>query len=212
MTQKPISITVAMRMVHIKNIPHILVHGITLRGSEQANKDYIPIGDSSLIVSRSEWKIPNTDYYLGDYIPFYFGPRTPMLYEIQHGFNNVKRRNPEEIVYCIISLQDVIDKRLEGFFTDGHAKNVMTTFYHNSRLGDISQLVRREDVFEHNWGPQYDNTGETKRKKSAELLLKDNINPEYIKWFVVYNNQAKSTLINYGVEEKKILVKQDFYF
>ena len=52
----------------------------------------------------------------------------------------------------------------------------------------------------------------TKRKKSAELLLKDNINPEYIKWFVVYNNQAKSTLINYGVEEKKILVKQDFYF
>lgn len=165
-----------------------------------------------MIVSRSEWKIPNTDYYLGDYIPFYFGPRTPMLYEIQHGFNNVKRRNPEEIVYCIISLQDVIDKRLEGFFTDGHAKNVMTTFYHNSRLGDISQLVRREDVFEHNWGPQYDNTGETKRKKSAELLLKDNINPEYIKWFVVYNNQAKSTLINYGVEEKKILVKQDFYF
>ena len=133
MTQKPISITVAMRMVHIKNIPHILAHGITHRGSEQANKDYIPIGDSSLIVSRSEWKIPNTDYYLGDYIPFYFGPRTPMLYEIQHGFNNVKRRNPEEIVYCIISLQDVIDKRLEGFFTDGHAKNVMTTFYHNSR-------------------------------------------------------------------------------
>lgn len=209
---KPESITVAMRMVHIKNIPHILVHGITHRNSDQADKNYISIGDSSLIVSRSEWKIPSTDYNLGDFIPFYFGPRTPMLYEIQHGFNNVERREPQEIVYCIISLQDVIDNSLEGFFTDGHAKNAMTTFYSNEHLGDISHLVSRKDVFERNWGPQYDNTGETKRKKSAELLLKNDLASKYIKWFAVYNKEAESTLISYGVDQKKILVRQDFYF
>lgn len=212
MTMKQKPITVAMRMVHIKNIPHILEHGITHRNSEQANKNYIPIGDSSLIASRSEWKIPGTEFNLGDFIPFYFGPRTPMLYEIQYGYNNVVRVEPAEIVYCIISIQDVIDNSLEGFFTDGHAKNVLTTFYRNDRLSDIIQLVSRKDVFERNWGPQYDNTGETKRKKSAELLLKNDIGPEFIKWFVVYNKEAKATLLSYGIDEEKILVKADFYF
>lgn len=205
-------ITAAFRMVHIKNIPYILKNGIVHSNSEKASQEYISIGDNTLIESRSNYKIPKTEYNLGDFIPFYFGPRTPMLYEIQHGNNNVNKRNPEEIVYCVILINDIIINKLEGFFTDGHAKNALTTFYSNDWLNELNEFVHRKDVYERHWGINIDNTGETKRKKSAELLLKDDLGPEYIKWFVVYNKKAKNTLIGYGIDEKKILISTDFYF
>ena len=77
--------TYLFRMTHIQNIPHILQYGITHLTSPNANVNYVPIGDGSLINTRSSF-ILNNGKQLGDYIPFYFGVLTPMLYVIQKGF------------------------------------------------------------------------------------------------------------------------------
>ena len=47
------------RMMHIDNVPHVLQHGIAHASSPNANTSYVPIGDSSLISSRSQFKMPN---------------------------------------------------------------------------------------------------------------------------------------------------------
>lgn len=75
------------RMTHIGNIPHILSHGIVHSTSPKANPDYIAIGDKSLIDCRKSKtvEVAGEKIVLGDYIPFYFGVRMPMLYVIQHG-------------------------------------------------------------------------------------------------------------------------------
>ena len=84
-------------MTHIENIPHILQYGITHSSSSNANPDFKPIGDSSLISTRNDFVL-NNGRYLGEYIPFYFAVRTPMLYVIQHGFNMVAPTKAEDIV------------------------------------------------------------------------------------------------------------------
>jgi len=84
------------RMTHIENIPHILKHGITHRLSINFNKNYIPIGDVSIISTRNNYKL-NSGKTIGDYIPFYFSTRTPMLYVIQRGFNGVKVTLPKKL-------------------------------------------------------------------------------------------------------------------
>lgn len=201
-----------MRMTHIRNIPHILTHGIVHKNSPDADPNYIPIGDDTLINVRNEQLIPGSKYHIGDFIPFYFGPRTPMLYSIQHGNAHVVKRHPQEIVYCIISISDVIKYDLHGFFTDGHARSALTKFYPISRLSELNTLVKREDVYENSWGISFDNTGETKRKKSAELLLLKNVPAQMLKWFVTYNDKAKNVLVEYGIESSRIFVKPDFYF
>ena len=201
-----------MRMTHIRNIPHILSHGIVHKDSPNAYPNYISIGDDTLINVRNEQLIPGTEYHIGDFIPFYFGPRTPMLYSIQHGNEHVTKRHPEEIVYCIISISDVIKNDLHGFFTDGHARSAMTTFYPNSRLPELDTLVKRKDVYENSWGTCYDNTGETKRKKSAELLLLEDVPVQMLHWFVTYNEEAKMELIEAGIEADKIYILPDYYF
>ena len=82
----------AFRIVHIDNIPYILKNGI-VNAAKSTKKDdsYISIGDESLIEVRRNQNIIHTESCIGDYIPFYFGPRSPMLYTIQNGYNGVKK-------------------------------------------------------------------------------------------------------------------------
>src|SRR5664279_2528769 len=94
------------RMTHIDYIPHILHHGITHKRSAHSNPDFITIGDVSLIDTRSGKVVivDNGDLLdfgapsitLGDFIPFYFGIKMPMLYVIQHGGNFVESATPPE--------------------------------------------------------------------------------------------------------------------
>lgn len=77
------------RMTHVENIPHVLQYGITHSTSLNANRGFVPIGDSSLITTRSRFVL-NNGRRPGEYIPFYFGARMPMLYVIQNGYNMVQ--------------------------------------------------------------------------------------------------------------------------
>lgn len=63
------------RMINIENIPHVLQYGITHRNSPNANLNFIPIGDDSLITRRNTHLL-NNGSFLGNYIPFYFGTRS----------------------------------------------------------------------------------------------------------------------------------------
>jgi hypothetical protein len=95
-------------MVHIDNIPHILEYGLTHWNSANRNPNCVPIGDNSLINTRNQTLLPNGKA-IGQYLPFYFWGRMPMLYVIQKGYNEVQTVEAENIVYCISSVQNVID-------------------------------------------------------------------------------------------------------
>ncbi len=114
------------RIIHIENIPHILQFGITHSSSPHANPSFVPIGDSTLISTRNSFML-NNGRLLGDYVPFYFGPRTPMLYVIQKGFNMVAPTHAENIVYCVSSVQKILELNLDFIFTDGHAVDSFST-------------------------------------------------------------------------------------
>ena len=101
------------RMTHIENIPHILQYGIVHNSSPNRNPDFVSIGDKSLIDFRSTKSVNacGKNIVLGDFIPFYFGVRMPMLLVIQTGWNFVeKARKAEEIVYVAIPLKKIVAK------------------------------------------------------------------------------------------------------
>jgi len=89
------------RITHIDNLDFIFKSKkICCPNAEERDSNFIGIGDSSLIQSRKSRQIPivpNGDF--SDYITFYFGARSPMLYNIQKGYNNVAKHAPEDIVY-----------------------------------------------------------------------------------------------------------------
>ncbi len=209
------------RMTHKKNIPHILQFGITHKTSSNANSEFITIGDLSLINTRESKKIivdngqiptpAASEITLGDYIPFYFGIKMPMLYVMQNGGNFVAKATPaQDIIYLVCSLKKVIEAGGEYYFSDGHATDRLTSFYDHTRLQQLPEIIDWGSIKSSYWGGQ-DNLN-IKRKKQAEFLVAKDIPPDMIFGFGCFNESAKQNLTNMGVDESQIKIIPNAYF
>jgi len=197
------------RMVHIQNIAYISKVGIVHKDSRNANPNYVNLGDVSVIDRRNKIRLGN-GRYIGDYIPFYFGVRTPMLYVIQNGFNGVAKVSPQNIVYVVVKIQDIINKNVKCVFTDGHAIEKASTLYDANDLSNIDTYISEVDVYAKYWNKTDDT--DLKRRKEAELLVDGDLDSSLICGYVVYNDVAKNILISQGIDANKIAVRSDYYF
>lgn len=196
-------------MIHIENIPHVIQNGITHKTSENANPNFVPIGDSNLISTRSRFLL-NNGRSLGDYIPFYFGERMPMLYVVQKGFNNVPSTPAENIVYCVSSVQKIIDLALDFVFTDGHAVDGFSTQYTNEDIQNIDSIIDKNAIKAKYWRDE--NDLDRKRRKEAEFLVFGDIAPDGVLGYVTYNENAKKRIIDFGADATKVVVRPEYYF
>ncbi|MDE6483993.1 MAG: DUF4433 domain-containing protein [Duncaniella sp.] len=199
----------AFRITHIDNIPHILRFGIVRASSPMRSTEFVSIGDSQVIDIRKELVFNNIR--ISECVPFYFGPRSPMLYVIQHGYNGVRRQEPEDIVYCVLRLDDLINSNIECIFSNGHALSALTKFYDKDSLNDINNLIRYDDVYASKWNNnEYDI--DIKRRKEAELLINDDVPLHLICGYIVYNDNAKNSLKSMGITDNMIHVAPQYYF
>jgi hypothetical protein len=209
------------RMTHIENIPHILQYGITHKNSPNSNSNFINIGDISLIDTRSNkiinvdngdvFNINATSIVLGEYIPFYFGVKMPMLYVMQNGGNFVEKATPaENIIYLACPISKIIQSDSIFYFTDGHATDNLTTFYDRSKIEELPTIIDWNAIRASYWGGN-ENLN-TKRKKQAEFLVSKDLPFEYLYGYGCYNESAENKLINMGVDKLKIKLTQKSYY
>ncbi len=197
------------RMTHIENIQHILQNGITHSTSVKANPNFVPIGDGSLITTRSNFLL-NNGRRLGEYIPFYFGVRTPMLYVVQNGFNMVAPTPSENIVYCVSSVQKIIDLQLDFVFTDGHAVDGFTTQYNLEDIQNIDTILDKNAINAKYWKDE--NDLDRKRRKESEFLVLGDITHDAVLGYITSNENAKNRVINFGADATNVHIKLGFYF
>lgn len=201
------------RMTHIGNIPHIMSCGIVHKSSPNADPNYIAIGDQSLIDCRSNKTVAVTgkNIVLGDYIPFYFGVRMPMLYVIQHGGNFVAQaRSPQDIVYLVVSLQKVLQGNYTYYFSNGHATDYLTEFFSANDIDRLPELIDWDAVLAQYWKREDDI--DLKRRKQAEFLIKEDIVPQDIVGYVCYNEATRQQLMNYGIAQQNIRICPTAYY
>lgn len=197
------------RMTHIANVPHILEHGVTHRNSPNANPNFTPIGDPTLISARDGFRLDN-GRTLGEYIPFYFGPRMPMLYVIQKGFNGVPVTPAADIVYCVTSVENVVNTNQDFVYTNGHAVDSFSTQFGPQDVTEIENQVDFEAVKVRDWKSPTDL--DLKRRMQAEFLLLGDLSFPSVLGFVVRNETAKTQLMGFGVAEQQIRIITNAYF
>lgn len=187
--QQP-NIVRVFRIVHIDNVEYLLTHGMFTKNHEQADPNYINIGDSGLIAQRNTYRVginpPNG--VLGDYVPFYFGPLSPMLYNIKTGYRGITYRPQGDIVYIVCKVTTLTDNCAEWCFTDGHAKNAITEFYND--IDNLSE-VDWNMVAERQWSNTEDDF-DRMRRKQAEFLVKNHVPVNCISSIVVLNEARKT--------------------
>ncbi len=201
------------RIIHISNLPYILKLGkITTSVHPDADPNYEGIGDKTLIQSRSGKRIilpPGGTFT--DYVSFYFGQRSPMLYNIRFGFMDVKKCPQEEIIYLVTTMEEIEKENLPYVFFDGHG-------YHN-----FSEIYnKRSDLKQIDWKTakaiQWNDTAEDtdrKRRKQAEFLVHREVPLTSILGIAVYNEKSRiavEEMIEKSKKKIKVIVKNNWYY
>ena len=133
------------RISHRDNVPWILEHGLHCRNSTQWDPNYVNIGNTELIDRRAHRAVEIEPFgTLSNYVPFYFTPYSPMLYNIKTGYGGIPRRDNEEIVIFVSSLHRLRELGRPFVFTNRHAYLQAAEYYNDlARLDQIDwQLLR----------------------------------------------------------------------
>lgn len=115
--------TPIMHFTQICNLPQILINGglwatnfLPPQGREPASLAF-----SHIQGRRARMAVPVArGGTLHDYVPFYFAPRSPMLYVVSKGGVPGVACKQEQIMYTVTTAQTVAGVGLEFAFTDGH--------------------------------------------------------------------------------------------
>jgi len=201
------------RITHINNLDHILENGIYTSNSIYSNPDYLNIGDISLIETRKTIHAPNPPGgTLEDYIPFYLGPRSPMLYRIATGFDGVKKYSQDDIIYIISSYESIKTHKLPFFFTDGNARGRTTAFYYSEK--DFSRL-NWDAIYAKQWFND-ESDFNRKQKKQSEFLIKDYLPVSCIEILGVRSKNVEEKIVSllkkHQLELKVLISPIDLYY
>ncbi len=188
--------------------------------SVNSNKSYVSIGDASLIGTRSTRSVIITNgvmsnnqgtIILGNFIPFYFGVRMPMLYVVQIGGNFVKQATPpQDIIYLTCLLSDILKAGYLYYFSDGHATDNLTSFYDDTQINNLLNIIDYTAIMATYWSGS--SNLDLKRKKQAEFLIGQDVSPNYLFNFNCYDRNAKVQLINMGISDPNIIIMPQAYY
>lgn len=171
------------RMLHIDNLENNLREGIYAPNAKHI-PTYLNIGDEELIAKRGEFTVPiPPGGVLSDYVPFYFGGCSPMLLNIKTGYRGVTQRSQSEIVYIVSHIDTIIKVCSEWCFTDGHAKDRLSTYY--NRVADLVQVDW--PTVEDKYWKSTEEDPDKMRRKQAEFLVKGHVPVECFSGVIVHD-------------------------
>lgn len=203
--------TLIFRIIHRKNLEILLEEGKLFAPNYSTNPNYISIGETNLIRQRGDKAIIISPFgTMKDYISFYFGVRSPMLYCIWNGFD-VQQRPQHDIIYLISSIEKLEELKVKYVFTDGHSFAGYTQFFNDPK--NLNQIDWRT-IRSRNWA-NTDDDPDKKRRKEAECLVYREVSVDAIFEIVVYNQAAYDYILNVLNEKNKnipVALRRDWYY
>ena len=200
------------RITHRLNLPWIFQTGLHCRHSEHQDPEFVSIGNPELIDKRQGREVPiGPGGTLDDYIPFYFTPYSPMLYNIHTGYAGIKERSNDDIVILVSSLPTLEDHEIQYVFTDRHAYLLRAEFFsdrENLDRVDFDLLQQRD------FQKDPEDPGKFERYQ-AEALVHKHLPVEALLGVCCYSQEVKqeieAAMTGHGVN-LKIVVRPGWYF
>lgn len=162
--------TPVFRMTHIENLSTLLERG-ALHASNCSPSDGLPyrtIHNVDIQQVRSAQRLDcGPRGVIHDYVPFYFGPRSPMLLQLHTGRVEGFGETQGRVIYLVSCAQDIAASGASFVFSDGHGIAAYTRWFDDlAHLGEVNWDI----VYADYW---YDNADhmDRQRRKQAEFLV-----------------------------------------
>jgi hypothetical protein len=173
----------------------------------------VDIADEAIKNGRTRVDVPcGPGGKVCDYVPFYFAPRSPMLFRIKCGGVEGVSSDQRRIVYLVSSTEAVLDPGHRCVFTDGNAAAAFTAFHEDPEL--LSEVVDWPLMRAHYWANTPEDS-DRRRRRCAEFLVHEALPLEFITEIGVYDDDVRLRLARLTREAGlsiAVRVRSDWYF
>lgn len=209
--------TPATLIYHItdgSNLPAILAQGGLLAFNllRQQQLDYKSIAYESVQDRRATTRVPCVPGgVLHDYVPFYFAPRSPMLYTISMGNVPSCPNGQDNVIYLVTSAEKVRDAGLGLAFADGHGIMALSQFFNDlTHLNQVDWEVMGSKM----WNDTAQHP-DRKRRRQAEFLVHQLLPWDLIIGIATINQENADSVQRYITAQglnKPVRVRRDWYY
>ncbi|NER98925.1 MAG: DUF4433 domain-containing protein [Symploca sp. SIO1B1] len=200
-------------ITHIKNLPSILKAKKLLANSQLQPNQYTDIAHNNIQDRRAKIQVPcAAKGTLHDYVPFYFAPRSPMLYAIHRGNVTDYRDGQEPILHLVVDIKPIVEHDFSFTFTDGHAVMAYSEFYEDLSL--LNEVIDWDLMKSRYWFDTEDYP-DRKRCRQAEFLIYEHCPWDFVTKIVVINNQIANDvkdILQQNGHSTPIHIYPDWYY
>ena len=157
-------------ITHINNLESILQLGGLIANNwlKRQQINYQDIAHINIQDRRALIRVPcAAGGWLHDYIPFYFAPRSPMLYAIHKGNIQGYTEGQTPIIHIVTEAEIISNNNLVFAFTDGHGIMHSSDFYDDLQRLDMIDWEIMEAKY---WNDTPEDV-DRKRRRQAEFLV-----------------------------------------
>jgi hypothetical protein len=177
-------VTYIYHISHVRNLPRIIAEGGLHCDRKAQNVKTVNIGHMHIKERRLDRKVPiGSKGTVGDYVPFYFATRSPMLFAISRGAVEGYTEGQRPVIYLRSSVEAVNATGRGWVFTEGHADMAFTDFFDD--LKDLDKIDW--PLMAATYWNDTDEDPDRKRRRQAEFLVHEFFPWELVSYIGVYD-------------------------
>ncbi|MCY3561263.1 MAG: DUF4433 domain-containing protein [bacterium] len=161
-------------LTHVDNLPSIANDGLRSDGDVEDNDLLeVDIGNQDVKARRRRMAVPvGPGGVVADYVPFYFAPRSPMLFAIHRGGVPTFSGGQGGLVYLVARVDTIVDRGLGFALTDRNAASALARF--SDRIDDLEELVDWPLMAARMWNDTLEDPDRMSRRM-AEFLVHERV-------------------------------------
>ncbi len=148
---------------------------------------------------------------LHDYVPFYFAPRSPMLYAIHRGEIKNYPHGQGSIIHLVAQAKSIQKAGCRFVFTDGHGAMRLTQFF--DELNDLDKIDW--DVMKAKFWNNVDEDMDRSRRRQAEFLVHQSLPWNLVTQIGVINGEMKihvEQLLQDSLHRPTVVIRRAWYY
>lgn len=197
---------------HLENLASIIEAGGLRCDSSMPGHDYANVGHRDIKSRRLRQPVfAPPGGVVADYVPFYFAPRSPMLYVIHKGTVPGCSSRQSEVAYLVASAEDVATVR-PCCFSDRNAAKSFAGFY--SDLDQMRDVIDWPLMQADMWNNTPDDL-ERMERRMAEFLVHEFFPWNLVQYIAVYDQDKRAYARTILVRQNAavpVRIERDWYF
>jgi hypothetical protein len=203
-------------LYHFTSIHHldsIIERGLLCDNGAAAGLLAVEVGNRGIKERRRRRAVPvGPRGVVADYVPFYFAPRSPMLYSIAMGNVPEYSGGMDPLVYLVTTADRLVELGLPMLFTDRNA--VLETAYFTRDLADLDAVIDWSLMRARMWNNTSDEP-DRRERRMAECLVHRQVPWRAITYVAARTParaaEARATVARFS-QGIAVRTKRDWYF